>query len=389
MSERWPSGSGIEYLARHSQEEFEKEDKGTYFSFSEYNERFLEEDRKFYENPKMTQALSAAVRAVERVTFQQQSKSMVVDQPMLYLIEKETMSEQLKQRSLESIQNHPVGAQAPTQVQPYFPSESEWKMMLSWGTAAIKSGMLPSTIRTPEAAAIIALKGRELGIPFMIAVAHIHIINGKPTMSAEMMQALARRNLPGILINIVSSTHEKAEIEFLRPEKGARVVPISFTIEDAKRAKLLNKDVWQQYPTAMLWSRAISAGLRKVCPEALMGVSYTPEELGAEVSEDGNVIEAQSRNIDPGSKRLDVDARKPSNPQLSRLFAINKAAGNSDADLRQIIQTDYHLESTRDLNLDQYNELCDKLQSKGEEVKDEQPAFEEFETFREDMSVMK
>lgn len=179
----------------------------------------------------------------------------------------------------------------------YFPTELEWKFMVSWGTQAIRSGMLPAGIKSPEAAAIVILKGRELGLPFMTSVAHIHVINGKPSMSAELLQGLARKNLPGLVINILKSDSKIAEIEFIRPEKGSKAFVQSFTMDEAIAAKLNSKDVWKSYPAAMLWSRCVSAGLRKVCPEALMGISYTPEELGAEVDRDGNVIETTSREI--------------------------------------------------------------------------------------------
>lgn len=190
--------------------------------------------------------------------------------------------------------------QIQTMPQPFFPTESDWRTMLNMGLSALKSGMLPKAVNTPEAAAIIFLKGREIGMPYMVAVAHIHIINGKPTMSAEMMQSLARKNLPGLVINILKSDDLSAEIEFTRPERGSTKFVSKFTIENAKTAQLTGKEVWKQYPAAMLFSRAISAGLRKICPDALMGISYTPEELGANTDHEGNVIETTGRTVPDG-----------------------------------------------------------------------------------------
>lgn len=172
----------------------------------------------------------------------------------------------------------------------YFPTESDWNMMLDVGKKAFNSGLVPTGVRTPEAAAIIALKGRELGIPIMMAFSHIYIVNGRPTISAELMQGLARKNLPGLVINLLESTDKVARVELIRPERGSKPFVSMFAIADAERAKLLSKDVWKYYPTAMLWARAISSGLRKVCPEALMGISYTPEEFGAKVDQDGNPL---------------------------------------------------------------------------------------------------
>src|ERR1700761_8894407 len=99
----------------------------------------------------------------------------------------------------------------PTSPHAYIPTKDDWYFMLNWGNEALKSGMLPSSIRNPEAAAVVVLKGRELGISFMTAIAHIHVINGKPTMSAELLQAMARKNLPGLVINILESNDKIAK----------------------------------------------------------------------------------------------------------------------------------------------------------------------------------
>jgi len=65
----------------------------------------------------------------------------------------------------------------------------------------------------------------------------------------------------------------------------------SFTIEDAKKAGTKNLD---KFPRNMLFARAMSNGVRWYCPDVMSGsVAYTPEELGADVDEDGNVVNAQ------------------------------------------------------------------------------------------------
>ncbi|MBK8184776.1 MAG: hypothetical protein IPK63_18615 [Candidatus Competibacteraceae bacterium] len=46
----------------------------------------------------------------------------------------------------------------------------------------------------------------------------------------------------------------------------------------AKRANLAGKDLWKQYPRAMLRARVISEGIRTVYPGVLSGM-YTPEEV--------------------------------------------------------------------------------------------------------------
>jgi hypothetical protein len=63
-----------------------------------------------------------------------------------------------------------------------------------FGETLVKSGLLPQSIKTPEAAVVIILKGRELGIPPMEALNSISVIQGKPTVSPQLMLALIYRS---------------------------------------------------------------------------------------------------------------------------------------------------------------------------------------------------
>src|SRR5512141_675156 len=58
----------------------------------------------------------------------------------------------------------------------------------------LKSGFLPGAFKTPEQVIAVMLKGQELGIPAMEALNSINVVNGKPTVSPQLMLALARRS---------------------------------------------------------------------------------------------------------------------------------------------------------------------------------------------------
>ncbi len=241
--------------------------------------------------------------------------------------------------------------------------------MLKWGQQAIRSGMLPAAVKSPEAAAIIILKGRELGISFMTAISNIHVINGKPSMSAELIQGLARKNLPGLVINIIQSDSKIAKIEFIRPERGSKPFTQSFAWEDAEKAKLTVKDVWKQYPAAMLWSRCVTAGLRKVCPEALMGVSYTPEELGKDIDQDGNVIETTGRHIEPKQEETKPPVVTPvEDPAIAagkvitgQIKQLKQELELSDEELKQEIHRQFGTDDYTKLTLEQREKIRDTM----------------------------
>jgi hypothetical protein len=154
----------------------------------------------------------------------------------------------------------------------------------------VKSGFLPPTVKTPEQGIAIALKGHEIGMPLMQSFSHINIIGGKPAISAEGMNYLIRKNFPHAEINIIERTDAVCKIKVRRDAKH-KETEFAFTMEDAKRASLLANPSWQKYPRAMLFARCFSEMARSIFPDAIAGISYTPEELGAVVNEAGEVID--------------------------------------------------------------------------------------------------
>ncbi len=202
------------------------------------------------------------------------------------------------------------------------PSESEWAMLKEQATMAVRSGFLPAAIDTPEKAIIIAMKGRELGISMMQAFAHIHVINGKPSISSELQLSLIFKNCPGAVINYLESTDKTCAIEAKRP--GHTPVRFEFNMRDAQLAGLLVKKTWQQYPGAMLRARTVAIAARAVFPDAIMGCSYTPEELGAEVDEEGKPVEMEVKST-VESKPAPQLAAVPSVPDKPKVVIRTKS----------------------------------------------------------------
>lgn len=133
------------------------------------------------------------------------------------------------------------------------------------------------------------LAGSELGIPPMQAMTGIHIVEGKPTLSAALVGALIKRS-GRYDYQVKTLTDTECVLVFLQDGKEAGESP--FTIDDAKKIGVAGKQVWQKYPRNMLLSRALTNGARWFCPDVFGGAIYTPEELGAAVDEDGDAIES-------------------------------------------------------------------------------------------------
>jgi len=151
----------------------------------------------------------------------------------------------------------------------------------------VKTGFLPDSIKTPEQAIAIMMKGRELGIPSMYALSNIVIIKGKPTCNSELMLALIYRDHGDAAMKIIESNHQICKIAYKRSQWPTHQVN-HFSVEDAQRAGLMTTDTWKKYTAAMLRARCISAVARMAFPDSIAGM-YTPEELGAdvEVTDDG------------------------------------------------------------------------------------------------------
>ena len=165
-----------------------------------------------------------------------------------------------------------------------------YETMKDQATILVKSGFLPSSIKTAEQAMAVAIKGVEIGMPMMQSFSHINVINGKPAISAEGMNFLIRKNCPQARIDIVKRDHESCKIRAARNQTDTPT-EFEFTMDDAKRAHLLANPSWQKYPKNMLFARCFSDMARTLFPDCIGGVSYTPEELGAVVDIDGNVVD--------------------------------------------------------------------------------------------------
>ena len=142
-------------------------------------------------------------------------------------------------------------------------------------TIAAKTKMFGA--KSPEEALVILLTGRELGLSSMQSMRAIHVVQGRPVLSADLMGALVRRAPDCELWQIVTSTVQVCTITTKRRADAAPVT-MSWSMEDAKRAGLAAKDNWRAHPAAMLRARCTAALARAVYPDLLMGI-YDPDEL--------------------------------------------------------------------------------------------------------------
>lgn len=145
-----------------------------------------------------------------------------------------------------------------------------------------KSGLLPKALDTKEKVFIALQWGVELGLTPMAAATNIAVINGKPTLSADIMHAIVRNNPEYAGAEWKKQDEQAAEV--LVKRKNANMTETFrgyYDIEMAKRANLLSKENWRAYTARMLKHRALSFALRDAFPDVLVGL-YSPDELSGD-----------------------------------------------------------------------------------------------------------
>jgi hypothetical protein len=154
----------------------------------------------------------------------------------------------------------------------------------------VSSRLLPRAVATPEAAFAIIATGRELGLTALQSLRSIHVIEGRPTLSADLILALVKaRGDVCSYFRLVESTDRIATYETQRRGEPAPT-RLSWTWEDAQRAGVVGKDNWKRYPAAMLRARAITALARAVYPDLAMGL-YDPDEIAPEAAAPAPTVE--------------------------------------------------------------------------------------------------
>lgn len=133
------------------------------------------------------------------------------------------------------------------------------------------SGSKGANGMSAQDAMLVIMRGREIGLPPATAMLSVHIINGKPSLSARAKVASVQANPLCEYFEEVSASDTEATYETMR--RGAkRVQTETFTIAEAERAGLLKNKTWLAYPKAMP-ARASSALADRVYSDILLGLA--------------------------------------------------------------------------------------------------------------------
>lgn len=151
-------------------------------------------------------------------------------------------------------------------------------VMLDMAGRLYKSGFCPTQLKNEGQVLAVILTGRELGLGPMASLRNISIINQRASLSAELLAALIyQAHGEDALIPVEAEcTAQRATFRYKRRGWQQHHTHV-FTLEEARAANLLGKDVWKSYPAAMLRARCISAIAKIAFQEIGLGL-YTTEE---------------------------------------------------------------------------------------------------------------
>ena len=172
----------------------------------------------------------------------------------------------------------------------------------------LDSGMWPKFKNEAQVFAA-AEYGRELGLGPVMSLNTIFPVNGQLSMMAQAMLAVAHQRAE-VTWKVDSSTAKGCSMTFMRP--GFDPIKVTFDEADAKAAGLLGKDNWIKYPKAMYLSKASSAGVRQIAPDAIVGL-YSIEEM-QDISPDIMPAAGEIREVMPEPQK-ELKAEKKEEPE--------------------------------------------------------------------------
>lgn len=191
--------------------------------------------------------------------------------------------------------------------------------------------MLPPNYAKKPSNVLVAIElGEVLGLPAITTLMEVYVVNNRPSMSARLMATLARK--AGYKVETTSS--KTGATTTITRRDTQQQYQVTFAQEDAQKANLLTKDgPWKTYPQRMYEARSISACVRLACPEVLMGLAYTPEELGddkaefvGEIVSDSTVRPAEEPGTTKAYTQVKVSEPEPVTERPARTRKANKPA---------------------------------------------------------------
>ncbi|NUO35603.1 MAG: hypothetical protein HOQ18_18370 [Dermatophilaceae bacterium] len=218
---------------------------------------------------------------------------------------------------------------------------------MSYARAVSTASMLPDNYRGKPADIMLAVGlGQSMGLSPAESLYRISVIKGKPTASAELIAANVRKAGHRLRVRGDETTCTATIIRADDPDYEFTVVR---DLAWARQMGLADQPNYRKQPGTMLQWRAITAVARLACPEALYGVSYTPDEIGDSPQQrTGGLAAALADESAPVTVTAEQVHDEPDGPAMldtrsslaKAMFAAMREAGIDDKDDRLALCSD-------------------------------------------------
>lgn len=188
-----------------------------------------------------------------------------------------------------------------------------WMQMQKMAEMFFQSKALPSTIDNLPKLMMVFQAARDSGLTATEALNAYYFVNGRLTMYGQI--ALSQVTKAGFKVEWGECNEKTATVKISREDRGE--ITETYTFDQAQKAKLTAKDVWQKFPGNMLRWKAFGNAQRFFCPEALNGF-YIKEDLEGSIDE-----EKQDPKEDGGDE--DFEAAKKQIAEANTEDALREA----------------------------------------------------------------
>lgn len=203
--------------------------------------------------------------------------------------------------------------------QPPKPKTDDWALVIrpiaDLAEQVAGTEFVPAALRGKPAAVTAAiLFGRELDMPPMQALQQVHVIEGRPSLSAEHLRAMVLA--AGHILRVTGDGGQAIATGRRRLPDGSYDEPVTveWNIRMAQAAGLTGKKNWQKHPRQMLKARATAELCRDLFPDVTHGLDAV--EALQDDDESAPVLGSPSQDTKRVSRaKKGADSQKAAEPE--------------------------------------------------------------------------
>jgi hypothetical protein len=145
--------------------------------------------------------------------------------------------------------------------------DAEFGTIKGLGKAFYEAGIFED-IKSEAQAIVKIIAGKEFGLSPIESMNGLYIVKGRVVPMSNVISSLIKRSKE-YDYQVKTLTDEACILVFTR--NAEPIGESSFSMKDAAKALLANKETWKSYPRNMMFNRALANGCRWYCPHIFSG----------------------------------------------------------------------------------------------------------------------